>query len=465
MKIKDLMDMALAAIEKEDVGAAVDLIPVLRKNKIKFQQQGEVDNIIGTLEIMCKGYSSIRKGDNDDGLILYDFSKFDNHKSNWYDLWDTDKYETFSEFFYRFIIPTFHKVPNADIQHPIMACFALFNSATIPNDSQKPNGICCGQSRTGKSKFAERIMNLLPKPNTCTIKGNSSPKAITEAIHNVCYVSGDESQLVVKPSAVKFDNIYWDSFIDRLDIHYVTLLALEKLDAICEIAGKDGGKYHTFSKYVFTTVEQPVRDNPKMDELLNRSFCFYFEKGYAPDIEPSLYRWDGFSNEYLKIWNKQDVENRFFKILSECAKLQMEDTVMSLQMLDISRLLIATGLYCNIFSSLQEAVEAFEAYWQFVLLKQDNVGNMLFKLVNNYLQKYYYADVNFQKQILKERANLDIRISFKHLGDEIEHISNGIIRLNQKTSKEIEDIMSQHDLILFQNVSVMEFVKREYLVR
>lgn len=455
--------MALKAIQTNDVNQALDLIPVIVKNRDKFRDKGEIDNVIGTLEVMTKGYSTRNKPGKDDGLILYDFGKFDNHKKDWRELWDTDLYPTFSQFFCKYVIPTFHKVPRHEIQHPIMSCFALFNSAAIPNDGKKPNAICCGQSRTGKSKYAERVINLLPKGNTCTIKGNSSPKAITEAIHNVCYVSGNETDLIVKPSAVKFDNIYWESFTDRLDIHYVTLLALEKLDAICEIAGKDGGKYHTFSKYVFTTVEPPVRDKPKMDELLNRSFCFYFEKGYAPEIEPSLYKWQGFSDEYLHIWNKHDVETKFFKLLSDTMKLRSTDTVMSLEMLDISRLLIATGLYCGVFDNMDEALKAFEAYWQFAELKQDNVGNMLFKLTNNYLQKYYYADLDFQTKAFGERANRDIRIALKHLGDELEHISNGVIRLNQKVTKEIEDIMQQHDLILCQNNFSIEFVKREFL--
>lgn len=462
MKLSTIQKLAAEAIEDNDGNKARDLIDVLTANEEALSKSSLYKTTLDALKVVA-GVDLVKRATLRDEV--YNFAKFDSFKTPWKELWDREVYPTFADFFAGYILPTFHKVPNADIQHRVMACFALYNVAAVPNEGKKANAICTGFSRTGKSKFAERVMQLVPKRNTCTIKGNSSPKAITEKIHKTCYLSGDEYDLMVKPSVVRFDNIYWVDFFNRLDIHFVTLLALEKGDAICEIAGKEGGVYRTFSKYVFTTVEQPVRDTPRMDELLNRSFTFYFDRGQEPDIEPSLYDWSGLDAEYLAMWSKRKVEEEYFTTLSNVMRIGRSDTSMSLEKLEISRTMIAVGLYCDVFSSVEDALRCFERYWEWVTMKQENVGNLLYKLITNYLNQFYYNEVAYMRLKLKLTGGEvpDIRINFSHLKDHLSTISNGVVSINSSTTKAVEDIMAQHDLVIKQTTFGLEFVKRKYI--
>jgi hypothetical protein len=460
LKAEDILELAKEALANKDNNQATDILTIINGNSKLFKNDKLANDLKQALEMLL-GEKLVKAAE--ENVTVYDFSKFENHKTSWYELWDKKKYPDFASFFYHYILPTFHKVPEQSVQHPIMACFALMNVASIPVEGKKPNGICCGFSRTGKSKFAERISQLLPKRSSAIIKGNSSPLAITQAIHKVCYLGGDIYDFLVRPSVTKFDNIYWDDFISRIADHYVTLLALEKGDAICEIAGKNGGTYHTFSKYVFTTVQPPIRNNPRMDELLNRSCVFYFDKGFEPEIEPSLYSWDGFDKEYMTLWSKEPVENLFFKDLSDAMKVKKSDTCMSLERLEISRILIATGIFCEIFPDIPSALRAFEEYYQYCDLKQENVGNLLYKLTSNYLDEHYYKKEKLKHLSIKNYTPTSEPISFVHLANELESISHGVIRLNQKNTAEVEEIMLQHDFVLLQNHFGLEFVHRSFI--
>jgi hypothetical protein len=459
MKLSQITSLIKEAIGNEDYNEAKDILDVLEINKSKIPNK-TYQQLHQILVEFIGDKKQIDKKNNVE-LITYDFNKFENKKPSWYELWDKKEHPTFSQFFHHYIISTFHKLPDSDVQHPIMSSFALFNTASIPNEGKKPNGICCGFSRTGKSKFAERCCQLLPKRNVAIIKGNNSPLAITEKIHKVCYISGDEKNLIVAPSVCKIDNIYWQDFIRRLDIHYVSLLALEKGDAICEIAGKQGGVYHTFSKYVFTTVEPPIRNEPRMDELLNRSFVFYFDKGYQPDFEPSLYNWTGFDEEYKKLWEKEDVETKFFPVLSDVMKLNSKDCDFSLEKLEISKIMIATGLYLGIYESIEEALQLFSNYWNFSDNKTTSSGDLMFKIVECYLQDYYYLELHLRKKKKHHQLLPPITINLEHLQEYVKTKSSSIVSLrNNKTFKELENLMLNHDLIIQDGKNGMEFIKR-----
>jgi len=115
----------------------------------------------------------------------------------------------------------------------------------------------------------------------------------------------------------------------------------------------------------------------------------------------------------------------------------------------------------NIFVLLSRS---FANYWQYANSKQENIGSLLFKLLDNYLTDYYYSELEYKSKLYKAvNKPVDVRISFTHLSDYLQNSSHGIIRLNTKLTKEIEDIFVQHDLILKQSNSGLEFVKREFL--
>lgn len=400
--------------------------------------------------------------------IDYDFSKYTLNLPTWEEL-NTENIP-YPIFLRDFILPKFHPMPNAELQYPVIAAAMLVNNAPLPPLSSQnslevglPKFVVVGVSRSGKTQLVNHVKLHYPDNNTNTIKGSSTGYNATRLLHKTCYHSGSGRNTKFKPSMVNFDNVYWQEFVERLDIHYVSVLAVERNDAVTMI--KDD-TYYTYCSQWFTSIQDPVRSQSKMDEFINRAFFFYTKKSdaYIPTLAKSAYNWGSLKDHYLSLWNAKDVHNKFYPILSDIMQIPDNGTTIPVSHFFASRLILATGLYLNIWDNIEDAIDCLTQYWDYVDGKLGLGGDILYQVVSTYLEDYWYYPVHRMmrhKRMTKAQAEKENLIYLTNLMDHIETRTNGIYRAsNKRTVDEVTEILLQHDLMLKQVNNQLMFIKK-----
>ena len=402
-------------------------------------------------------------------VIDYDYGKYILNFPSWETL-NTENLP-YPVFLRDFILPNFHPLPKPELQYPILATLMLINPIALP-----PLGENCGKevalplvyiqgiSGSGKTQLTHRFETHYPSYAIATVKGDTPGGGLIEEFHKACYVGENEltGMPILRPSLGVLENFYIRN-IDRWGSFYVTLLAIERKDAKSRRGGTEGQVFYAWLLRIFNSINPLEASSEKASELLRRCFRIYCEKG-VPKYSAGSFSWRTVRDEYLNLWNKEGTENVFYPILSKVMSMPDDSTDIPAKYFSVSQLVIAVGVYAGIYEDIDDACQQIAAYWEWIESRSDNGGDMVLKILNDWIyEKYeYLVELKAQRGIPKEEVDKEIRWKMPEIMQHIARISGGLYSANdKKVGDQVKEILANNGFKLVTEHNGLVFRKAE----
>lgn len=411
-RIQDLVDMSTKPI--------ADLNHLAREvSKHKQLTDDEKDGLIFEIDETIVNLENTNTS-NQEGLLIYDYSKINVHLEPWENL--NPKNYSYPKFLRDIVLPTFHPLPEPDLQNPLLAIYCLINSNSLPPASsgilkELPLSILyvSGASGSGKSELQKRIGTHYPSNSKYMWMGDSTGTSLVRECHRVCHVTDE----ILRPAYVWMDNFYpsgRNSTINRLGTSYTSVLSVLRSQAVTNsCTPQDTDTYYTHCLKSVSSIMPMERASKEAGELIRRCMFIFTEKS---DKVPSAgkYNWLSVRDEYMKFWTKEATEDSFFPILSEVMSLGDDDTSIPAQYFPASGIVIATGCHVGLFDSVKEAVEYLTQYWKWVDDKLSRPTDPTLALIEHYLRNNDLSDRR-GGLVSKVKANHNLQEIISYVAD------------------------------------------------
>jgi len=383
----------------DDLDSVEVILSELKQCQHTFtEEENEVGEFIKSLEQRKKELKDEIKNSQtnnyNDWVFEYDFDKYSFHLEPVESL-NTEGL-SYPLFLRDVIIPSFHPLPDEDIQTPIAAICMLINSAALPpiseNNSKElllPLVYISGATGTGKSKLAGLFERHYPFHSRKQLKGSDTGATLIDRMHKACYVRGsyENNDLVLKPALFNFENFYAAN-LKRWGDYGVEILTTEKQYAVVSKQGKDKQDFYTYCLKIFTSIEPLQAVSKQMSEMDRRTIRL-FTKRANPKLTISSYNWKYSMEQYKKLWEKNKVENIFFPILGKVSKITEDDTDIPDEYYPASQVIMAVGVYLGIFEDIDHAIEHLTEYWNYVKQCESKRGVPFIAYFDELIEEYY----------------------------------------------------------------------------
>ena len=360
-------------------------------------------SFLADLDSLVKGLQETTPTEQEEDFefaLDYDFSKYELHVTPLETLNESDL--PYPIFLRDVVIPTFHPLPYPEIQNHILATVCLINNSSIPPKSPKnakevplsPIYIQ-GVSGSGKSQATHLISRHYSTQRAVSVTGSNTGGDLIQKMTDASYRSGslNDGSLKLYPSVIFMENFY-NRDMDRWGHFATQLLATERSFATTARQGKDAKVFYTFLLKVFTSVQPLQAIKEQNIELLRRTIRLFTQK-QVPKDSTANYDWTLCKNEYLKLWQPQNVEDKFFPILQEVVTKPDDATVIPPDKYLPSQIIIATGVFAGIWRNLEEAEAHMAEYWKLVTKHENTSGKPYLEAFNDAL-KGYWREYNTQ---------------------------------------------------------------------
>lgn len=378
----------IISVNKEPIWNLQLLGSEIRRDKALSDD--EVDNLLVEIDdnIQTLRTKELAKGND---YVEYDYSKINVHLEPWENL-NKDK-KPYPIFLRDYILPTFHPMPEGDLQYPLLATYCLINSNSLPPASsgilkEIPLSILyiSGVSGSGKTELQKRIATHYPANRKYLWMGDSTGTGLIRECDRVCRVSDD----TLAPAYIWMDNFYpsgSNSTITRLGNSYTSVLSVLRSQAqTSSCTPTDTNTYYTHCLKSISSIMTVERASKTASELLRRCvFTFTERMGKVPSA--GKYNWLSVKDRYMDFWTKEQTEEGFFPILSEVMSLGDDETAIPPQYFAQSGIVIATGCHVGLFKSVKEACIYLAEYWNWAEDRLNKPNDPVLGLVTYYLKE------------------------------------------------------------------------------
>lgn len=261
-------------------------------------------------------------------------------------------------------------IHNEKVQLPLMTAFALLPSALL---RIAPIGLAVGSAGSGKSTYGQTVARLHA---VNVLSANSTYAAIRNSLNGSRWL--DDDMTLERHTFLVFDDCKEHHFGDDLFTMFRCGYdrATERVEMSSEIPGQNK-VFYTFAPKIFSTTSN-FPFTSKFEELLRRSFVFYFkrlEKSSDRDfLDPSDINWQPFIEQFDKHWN--DIGNGKQFISFHKSQRKRPKGFSPTQWV-ISRPLL-TSLVCNeIAKDASEGIDLLRTYWSELIAPESSLTAIL----------------------------------------------------------------------------------------
>ena len=314
-----------------------------------------------------------------DGLAEFGFDEQCKDVARKYAEWLKDVY-----------LPTFHPMPSPEIQYPVATCLMLLNCKAILNKKQCiPIPYFVGRNGSGKTELAKAIAQHYPRQLWTEVRPNHTGSSIRDKLDSL-FAHGE-------PGYCFFDNFHPQKSMERIGAHYDIILANCEESSISRISGmsNENGKseYYTYCYKVFTSIFDPqLQSADEMGEISRRCMYLRFQES-KPKASRTVYDWEGMCRVFQRMWGEEslgEIKKRYGKTLATIVKMNPNDVPIKGNQWVICQVPIAVGVYCGIFADIQDGINHFVRYFQWL---KEHKGLQVGSPLSIVLRKYIVEEL------------------------------------------------------------------------
>lgn len=377
---------------------------------LKQSQKDAITNDYKTLEAALS--SAI-----DEDYPAYDHSRFKVATKPWQELNPDDL--SYWEWLEKVALPLFWQQPNAHLQHKLMAICCALNSSAIPSwnhsarkEAQLPILYFYGESGSGKTEGNKLIAQSYNFGRWALYKADSSGCSLRNTLHQLCHMKASENSwdAHLYPAFIMLDN-YEPKFMDKWAEYKVMILSVIRSQSFASIANRDGGNEVFWGHCLksFTSVVHPRAMDRASSEFYRRFVFFYTAKSSVASM--GNYDFSDVPAIYRDLWNVEDVYSKFYPILRSLLAKDDDSTTIPFHRWQQSLVLMATGIYCGLFSGIEEAVDFFTEYWDWIDFKESQTSSsvdIVFSKITNEALDFHYKAFVVKKTIADPYPTIDL---------------------------------------------------------
>lgn len=340
-------------------------------------------------------------------------------------------------------LPEFWVQPRPELQHKLLSICSAINTNAIPprNKSARrempvPLLYFYGASGSGKTEGNFIVSQSYPSERFQIIKAEATGTSLRNVCHQLCYrgfndaVPGHNNLF---PAFLLIDN-YEPAFLARWGEFKTVLLSVLRTQSFTTTANADrqNDYYYTHLLKSFTSVVPPKAMNTAQSEFARR-FIYFMTKKCETIKSIATYDFSDIPEAYSKLWSADRVYHRWYDILKDV--LSRDDSASSVPATRWSQSMcvIATGVYIDIFSSVDEGIEFMTEYWAWIKGLEDEMTNEISTLIDTFIHS------TVKKWVLEWLTNSNKEVNpsdpftlpFVKVNDVVKQINSGILAKRQ----------------------------------
>lgn len=291
-------------------------------------------------------------------------------------------------------------IPNQSLLLPLACSYML-----VPSKWAKvlPVLFSFGAKGSGKSTFAMLANRLHGFKQTLSPADTFA--SIRNRLDDMRWFDRTVRDYEKEGALMCWDNVSARTLIEDQRIYQMFLFGYNRSSEVISIAGQEGQNYsfYVFCPKIISSVE-PIHAMVEFSELHRRLMVIYHkpwetftvaEKAHlSEDFSITVNRldidsvcWDGIEKKFFQFWS--DRENcqayvHYRSMLSRGKKLGLSSRVKG-ENWTISIDLLVTGLVTGCFSSISDAIEHINAYWEFAHNRLEEGRTAVHQLIEGYI--------------------------------------------------------------------------------
>lgn len=366
-------------------------------------------------------------------------------------------------------LPKFLPMPDSDMQYPIATALALLNCKAVLSQRQCiPMPYFIGNNGSGKTELGKTIGQHYPKQLYVEVRPGNTGASIRDVLDEK-FGRGDAGLCLI-------DNFNTNDAMAKWGAHYDILLANNEESAISRICGASNdqqkSEYRHYSYKIFTSIFDLTKGQaPEYAEIERRTIALNFLEG-KPANNRIMYDWEGMSRVFARIWGEESMDllhKVYAPTLGKLGRIKptsIPEAIPAKKWI-ICQVPIAVGIYCGVWQSLEEGIEAFAAHFQYLKgSKQAGVGSalsiVLTKWVKDELPKLGEANRN-NRYASEASKRIDLEISQEELIKQIT-VRMGF-SISRRDIDELITLMSNFGYNYERVGTAMGFVKQQTLAK
>ena len=279
------------------------------------------------------------------------------------------------------------------ILYKIAACVCLVHSAAIPGtqrnlitQAELPKILCYGSPLTGKSTYCNWVGNHYHLDNDDdysafqTVMDNDSYKGLRDVIDRACNL-GDG---LLREACVHIDDFEPKQILSggiwgKSKGIFISVVRSQSTSRVSGNGAKEDTQniFYCWALTLLSSNNHPNELFSQLPKMERRCILLPFN-GFGSE-SLGEYSWHNLRDEYLAIWNKQSIEQKFWRgCLRPLLRKPFKDFKLQAEYIPRSLVLMAVGIFTGIFKDEDEAESYFAQYWEYIEGKKQEGSHDLF---------------------------------------------------------------------------------------
>ena len=256
----------------------------------------------------------------------------------------------------------FVKLPDEDIQVPVLISSFFLNSMAIPNRCRLPLiYLYSPKENSGKSTLMFHFGHHYHPKFKLYFGVEVTGAGLRNNLHPIAVLD--------QPCLVMLDNYHSEETKKKLGATgWAIMLKYTREEAQRNIIGNVDGEYDEFNSHALKVVSSVTalgHSTESGSEIRSRCINFFCEPFQGLTKSVDSYNWDNCQREYFDVWGDPDKANKIYKqgILKELLQKNSKEVGIYNRQWLLSISVISVGVFAGVWTSIDAGISAMRDYW------------------------------------------------------------------------------------------------------